>query len=95
MNKQRVQDEIAERKKYLAEQEKVIADAIDEGNATLRGIGYEIQAEQQRRDDLRNEIAQLETMRTNAAFKKVQADMELQRLQAELQGKQHVNKIAK
>lgn len=69
-----VKDEIAERKQYLAEQEKVIAEAIDEGNATLRGINFEIQAALEKKGEATVECAEIETKKTDLAYELVQLE---------------------
>lgn len=69
-----VEHDIAERKQYLKEQEKLIAEAIDEGNAALRGIGYEVQAAQEQLANIKQEVAAVETKRTNVAFELVQLE---------------------
>lgn len=73
-NIKKLEAEIAERKQYLTQQEKVIAEAIDEGNATLRGIGFEIQAAQEKRDQIVQDIAATEVKKTEVGYELVQLE---------------------
>lgn len=69
-----VESEISSRQTYLKDQERLISETIDEGNAALRGIGYEIQAAQEDKDEVKQEIADLEQKKTDVAFELVQLE---------------------
>ncbi len=58
--------EIREREKYQAEQERAIDMSIDEGNAAIRGVHYEIEAAQKKRDEIKGEIARLDKRNVEA-----------------------------
>jgi chromosome segregation ATPase len=47
--------QIAERKKYLHEQEALIKDVVESGNTRLMGLSYEITAAEQRLKDLKTD----------------------------------------
>jgi chromosome segregation ATPase len=69
-----LEKQIAERVEYQKQQEKLIEETIDEGNAALRGIGYEIQAAQEQRDSIKAEVAEVEMKKTDIAFELMQLE---------------------
>lgn len=79
--KRDIESEIADRKKYYDKQEKDIAAAVDEGNAVLRGIGYEVRSAQNQRNELLAEVAGIEMQKVNCMYElselKSKADLEI------------------
>lgn len=63
-----IEQEVVERRKYQNEQEALIETMVDEGNATLRGINYEIQTAKQVLDNVKGDIANYERLRTDVAL---------------------------
>lgn len=72
--KNKLDAEAAERKHYLDEQEQVISSTIDEGNATLRGISFEIQAAKEELDDVKQSVAEAEVKKTDVGYELVQLE---------------------
>lgn len=66
--KKSVQSEIDERQEYLANQEQLIADAIESGNLELRSLKYQMEPLVETRLQLGMDIVDLETQKTNLQF---------------------------
>lgn len=78
--KKQLQAEIDERKKYLAEQEKIIADTLDDGNMQLKSLQYKIRALDETRTETEAELIGLDSSKTELTFEIV--SIEQQRDQA-------------
>lgn len=72
-----IEKQIATRQQYLKDQERLIEETIDEGNAALRGISYEIQAAQEQKDVAKAELADVETRKTDVAFELMELEERL------------------